>query len=1020
MPKKPELIEFPLSGGIDTNTDEKLVQLPSFLDLQNTLFSKDGSQVKRTGYTVLGDNDSTETQLSGLTNLAARGTELLAFGNNKLYNYSSTLDKWRNRGNLHLYSVSTQVVSDLPSTQTEPVFATDGVIQVTAWIDSRGGAYATVLDSGGQVLTSPFSLDANASRLTAVSTDAGVLIFYVDSTTQSINSYFFNSSTLSGLKREYLLSTLHTDYIYSAVYNRGSTADTAVEDLDPSDPHIALVWKDTSNGLTCLPLTMQGEIHSTSVINSWLPSSFSLTNVSNWISSAWDGDNWVYHAFSTTDKTILVYTDRTGDFGNSYRTVDSSNASTSGVIYIRSSDADTYVYYKVGDNIYKAAGSNYGNATTNELVHSGFSLVAQPQGIADLDGTVDEERDYVYFLGYSSTLQSCILVCNSSDEIIAQVSPGLVNLTRTGGIPAATLDSGVIKLAIAVNKRVEVAATQVDGFTQAGISALSIDLNPEHSDHVELRDSLYIGGSSIWQYDGSAVVESGFWFYPEIDKTTVAQNTQTFNTDVDNEPYSVDGNVGTLDLVYYVVYEWTDAQGKLIQSAAIPLTVLDAIDPVTQTLNFTIPKIPATRKGDVRAAVYRTHADSTAIAYRVHGYPGFDASADISFADSKAEADLKTGEILYLSSGELDNVAPRQGLILTQHNDRIFYVPTEAPLQVWYSKQPGEFEQPGFNEGLFFHVPPDGGNITGLATLDGKLVIFKRDRVYMVTGDGANNLGFNDSLSLPRLISTDTGCKNRRSIVRVPQGVMFQSDKGIYWLNRGEAVNDVGSPVDAYAQEPIKAATLVPDDQIVIFLTQGDRTLVFDYSLGAWTTWTQHAGLDAVILNDTYYYLRSNGYSVYKSSSGYLDVAAPIVVSFKTPWLRPEGVQQRWHIWKVFLLGNYLSSHTLNVTVTFNFDSAYLSYTTTWSPDNALNTSTLGGEATLGAGDLLGIGDSTMPDTVYQFKHLLKHQRIQAVQFTITEVPPASSPGASFELTSLALEAAGYGDGFKLPGSKAV
>jgi len=52
----------------------------------------------------------------------------------------------------------------------------------------------------------------------------------------------------------------------------------------------------------------------------------------------------------------------------------------------------------------------------------------------------------------------------------------------------------------------------------------------------------------------------------------------------------------------------------------------------------------------------------------------------------------------------------------------------------------------------------------------------------------------------PSLIPTDTGTINPRSIVLTPMGIMYQSEKGIYLLDRSLQVSYIGADVEAYRQ----------------------------------------------------------------------------------------------------------------------------------------------------------------------------------------------------------------------------
>jgi len=1020
MPVNPQIVEFPFAGGLDTKSDEKTVSMPSLLDIKNGIYTKTGTIAKRTGYTQVNHRDLDETALSGKTHLTKLGDELVAFGDGNLHSYSSSLDYWVDKDDLPAWSVTDDPVASRSPTQSTPVHATDGTIYVTAWLETAN-LYVVVKDANGSILAAPALLSAVATEVQILPTRAGVCVFFRDTSTQDISCFYFNQGNLDGNRIDYGLGDFHTDYLWTvARIQRSSVHMVAVTYKENTNDGVRVFFTDEAGDTS--PIT-RSPITAT-------PGDMSSGNVSTMLSSGYDYEEgyagnttYVWLLFGDSNGTTqLIWFDADG-FDSQSRQVDSVVAEKGSIKPRKVTSGNVDVIYEVSGTIYSVGGA-YNGTLTPVSRFTNLALASKLMHYETLGGT--DTQNWVFLCHYSSTLQSSYLLVNSSFEVVGVYKRGLASSVVSEPLPHLHLDGTVLTLPVGVKQRVDVAEDQSDSFTQDNVELLRLDTSSNLKiDSVEMQDSLFIGGSSMWQYDGASVYEAGFWFYPEIavSSSGLTQSGATLDYDVDNQPFTInrtDGGAGSLTLLYYVVYEQTDVNGKRLQSTAVPLTCTNFTDPGTDNVTITVPQIPATRRGDVRASLYRTHNDSTAIAYRISSYPGSDVtSGSASIVDSTAEADLKSGEVLYLSSGELGNVAAEGCLSILSYDDRIFYVPSQEPLRVYFSKRPGsEYDQVGFNEGLYVQVPPDGGDITGLATLDNKLVVFKRDRVFMVSGTGPNNLGVG-AYSQPRLVSTDTGCKNRRSIVRVPQGVMFQSDKGIYWLNRGEAVNYIGAPVETYNSLSVEDATILPDDTLVIFLVNGARTLAFDYDDGFWTTFTSHAGLAATVIDDTYYYLRGDGIYVYKGDSGYQDAGQSYSLEIETPWIRPSGLQTRWHIRRASLLGNYSSDHNIDVDISFNYRS-YKAYTSTWDVSTALDQGTLGGNATLGGGGALGINDATKPDQVYQVGHILRDQRIQSVKFLIREVPPGSSPGASFELTGLAVEAAGYGDTFKLPGSKLV
>lgn len=76
--------------------------------------------------------------------------------------------------------------------------------------------------------------------------------------------------------------------------------------------------------------------------------------------------------------------------------------------------------------------------------------------------------------------------------------------------------------------------------------------------------------------------------------------------------------------------------------------------------------------------------------------------------------------------------------------------------------------------------------ITGVASLDGSLVVFAERGIYIVNGDGPTDDGVG-SFSSPRKLPGRVGCIDWRSIVTTEAGIFFRSADGLYLLPRGLA-----------------------------------------------------------------------------------------------------------------------------------------------------------------------------------------------------------------------------------------
>jgi len=138
---------------------------------------------------------------------------------------------------------------------------------------------------------------------------------------------------------------------------------------------------------------------------------------------------------------------------------------------------------------------------------------------------------------------------------------------------------------------------------------------------------------------------------------------------------------------------------------------------------------------------------------------------------------------------------------------------------------------------------------------------------------------------------------------------------------------------------------------------------------------------------------------VYLQTPGaYSDAGNPIPFSLTTAWLTFAQIQGYQRVYHAFLLGQYYSSHTLNVGVGYDYDDPF-SAVTAIPVTGALGLSTFGSASPFG--NESPFGGQYQGASVYQFRlDLLR--KCQAVRFQIT-ANEASPGGHKFSLSSLGL-----------------
>lgn len=394
----------------------------------------------------------------------------------------------------------------------------------------------------------------------------------------------------------------------------------------------------------------------------------------------------------------------------------------------------------------------------------------------------------------------------------------------------------------------------------------------------------------------------------------------------------------------------------------------------------TIPTLKLTDKENVQIIVYRTTANGT-VYYRVSdpASPTYnDPLSDyITYTDGTPDSYLRSNEQLYTTGGEVENLAPLSATSMTIYKNRSIYLSNENKNAFFYSKQVIPGFPTEYNEQVFIqNVDSRGGNITVIAEMDDKIIIFKPGLIFYVAGDGPTPSGTNNDFTNVQLITTDTGCNDKRSVVTTPIGLMFKSPKGIYLLGRNLQVQYIGADVESYNSYSISSAILVDNQNQVRYTISNGTSLVYDYYFNQWSVFSGISAIDATQFQDRYTYLTSSG-SIYKENeSNFTDNGSLIALKWKTGWLSFAGIQGFERAYKLLILGEYKSPHTLNIYISYDFDSTLYAITP--------------------------IVVSSNPG-VYQYRIFLPRQKCESFQITIEETQ--SEPyGEGLSLSTMLLE----------------
>lgn len=505
----------------------------------------------------------------------------------------------------------------------------------------------------------------------------------------------------------------------------------------------------------------------------------------------------------------------------------------------------------------------------------------------------------------------------------------------------------------------------VDGRT--GLQLVSLDFNPmtQYQTNV-IGENLHISAGVPMYYDGQATGDIGFAYYPP------QQSNYFFMT-------ASGGSMAAGTYQYALTYEWIDARGQWHQSApsiqAAVTTTAPASSVEMYITNLTITNrnvIPVSGTNSFpQAVIWRSTVGGT-VMHRLTPEVGpaelicYPQSGSLWYRDTTGDGDTVTGlstkEVLYTVGGVLANFNPPSSKLACSHVDRLWLAGQDNPKSIWYSQQTVEGLAMSFNDGLSFTVDA-GGDITAIIGLDERLIVFKSDRIFGVSGQGPNALGQQNDLTTPIAIPSDVGTTQPRSVVLTPDGIMFRSASTISMLTRGNEVINVGSPVvDLLAQYPnVTSAVVHPAQSQVRFtctantLTTGSNyytagvTLVYDYLAKAWTYFTitdsvhgvtSSAGTSAIMWNGQYAYASAQDF--YKSGStggifgenttgltgSFGDGGYYIDTTTESAWMATNDIQGCQRVKFIQIMGHGYDSCDVAITYATDYNPVYNTPTT--------------------------------------------------------------------------------------------
>lgn len=994
-----DTIDISFAKGLDTKTDPKRVSIGNFSSLQNSVFQKNGQLQKRNGYARLAslpvDTYSFLTTFNG--NLTAFGENIAA--------YSDSTDTWVTKGDITPIAMETLSIvrNNLNQTSCDSAVSENGLV-CTVYTETDGATttnkYVIADVETGQNIVAPSVIPVSSGTVSG-----GMRVFV-----------FRNFFVL--MFKNTIAGTAHLQYVrisLSDTTSIGANTDIAASIDDTShvawDAFVAdsklFVAYNTISGGQAIKVTY---LSSSFVVAA--PQTFSasrgdmlsvtadMTGVSPIVWVSWYRANNGFTA--AVDSSLNVVT-TPQNFVVAADGRNITSAAQNGVVTIFMEFLNAYSYNVELTNFVKRYTVTQAGSVSSTI----FSI--RSVGLASKSFIVDE---IIYYLAaYQSDFQPTFFLVNGSASTSANPI-AVAKLAYQNGagylpsmLPSATLVGTtfhipyLLKTLIqAVNKETNVAAgTQVDGiYAQIGISLCKFNFTSEFLNSAEIGSDLQFTGGFLGMYDGFSAVENGFFLYPD---------------NVDTQTITGSGSLTAQDYYYVATYEWSDNQGNIFRSApSIPVLQITTTASSHNLIHVPTLRVTAKIQNPVKIVIYRwstaqqIYYQVTSITSPLLNDPTVDS---VTFDDTQADSTIIGNNILYTNGGVLENIAPPATNVISLFDNRLWLLDAENPNLWWFSKPVIQSTPVEMSDLQTYYVAPSTaaqgvtGPIRAAAPMDDKFIQFKRNAIYYTNGTGPNILGANSQYSEPIFITSTVGCTNQRSIVFTPLGLMFQSDKGIWLLDRSLNTTYVGAPVEEFNTATVLGAQTIPETNQVRFIMSSGVTLMYDYYYDQWGTFVGVPALSSCVFEERHSFINRYG-QVYQENPGfYIDGSVPVLMQFTTGPIRLGELQSYQRAFELFLLGTYLSPHKLYVQIAYDYENAP-SQADLLVPDNYSAPYGSGdSQSPYGAQELYG-----GPGNLERFRVLLQRQRCMAIVVSVQETFDASlgaAAGAGFTLSGLSV-----------------
>lgn len=993
------IIQLPFQG-LQTKVDPKLAPIGSYEELDNVVMNRYPELNKRDGLGRIGSSSVP----SNINAVYSYINEIGVITDDGVYSYSQTADKFLLKG-----STSSPVIIPTPiiantysqtncDSGTTTGSTTSGYTG-TVWEDSRGGVRCSIQDiESNTFILSDYPLSATGQKPRVIATSSRITFFWLESGTTSLMGiqYSTNSNTFSSPVT--ISSTISTSLTYDAI---ACNNNILLVYLTTGPAVYASYWYvgSASIAVSGQGVALTTELDMSNITDTTTTTMAVCTNTptnSDYFVVSWQTGDSVWTRSFDTDFTPLspeaAVSALLPDPGVGMTCcVDSSN--------------NTYIFY-----------STYGTVYTSyyALVEDNVTLPAVTNTTFFLQMTIASKafiftnKAYVV-LSYPSPskLQNTYFGVRNDGAVWGRMFSGYGGGAYTSNNCASNICIRPDKentYTVALMRLTELSSSSSGLTAQNCIYEEQFFFTPSNIDNSPINNLLNIAGGYLKNYDGSETVfEQGFHLYPETPSHTIETGGDAA---IPNGTYS-----------YIVCWEWQDKLGNLYRSSpSVPVTIVLSGGPSKVTI--TVPSLPITNKEtrfndkrtNVICAVYRTKTIGTtyykinqATSTFVYNDP---TSPTVSVVDNYTDTAIASNTLLYTTGGVFENIVlPSTNLMCISQNRVVVSGSDVFPNQVFYSKEIQAGIAVEFSLQQSFFVQSQGGFITAIAAMDDKIIMFKETLIYYVSGVLLDNTGTNGAVPQPVLISTTCGCNYPQSIVLTQFGLMFQSPKGIYLLDRSLNVSYIGQAIDKYTTNvtpplQITSAVNLTNQNQIVFTDSNNQGFIYDTVFQQWYTQTYNfSPVAANILLDKWYVCSDNQMFEQIPGQTFDNLSAPIVTTIKTNWISFAGLDGFCRIYAIFIYGTGTTNvGTLRANLYYDFQD-YQTESVSIIPYDLASATTWGSDTTWGSGTRWG---GTF-DGSYNFMIRPGRQKCTAIKIEIFDDFPTGNTSESFSFSGITM-----------------